>query len=431
MRIAAITAHDDGRRYTITLPTIKGPLTALYGPAHSGKSAVADLVGHALFGKHRVAPSGHLAADGELVVEDRGRRYRVRGVHDPHGHTRLTVAALDGSPVDQHTIRTMVGSLPPSVLTPLCAVTFRETPDVGRLLSPEFVAGFQRIAGEHTVHATRRVSELAARRDLLAQELETRIATDRHTSKDLEARWRELDRLVGDEQQRASATEQRLKAVEHSLAETDARLRYRRLELNVELRWNTNETSENERPVNFDAQIDRCRQILAELNERESAVRAQLAQTQPVRLNSAAVVAEQQTWLAISRQLAADLTGEVSRLARASTSQQCVCRDAHPRLRPIAETIERQLAVLEKSVAAQQQAVAAAELAVEVDHLARAQNEMRRHLEQLLERSQAQLRGTAMRTSGCVRCHDRVQRGRCRATRKPAVGVGTGSIPAG
>ncbi len=51
MRIAAITAHDDGRRYTVTLQTIRGPLTAIYGPAHSGKTGVADLVGHALFGK--------------------------------------------------------------------------------------------------------------------------------------------------------------------------------------------------------------------------------------------------------------------------------------------------------------------------------------------------------------------------------------------
>jgi hypothetical protein len=396
MRITAITAHDQERRYTVTLQGIRGPLTAIYGPAHSGKSAVADLVGHALFGKHRVGSQGHHAADGELIIEDRGSRYRVRGIHDGHGHTRLTISAVDGSPVDQHTVRRMVGGLPPSILTPLCAVSFRQTPDVSRLLSPEFVSGFQSIAGEHSVHANRRVSELAARRDLLAQELETRIATDRRASKDLEARWRELDRLVLDEQQRCGTAEQRLKAVEHSLAETDARLRYRRLELNVELRWHTNETPDTESVTALETQVTRCRQILAELNERESALRAQLAQTQTTRPNATAVLVEQQTWLAISRQLAADLSGEVARLARASASQTCVCHDAHPRLRPISETIERQLAVLEKSVAEQQQAVHAAELAIEVDHLTRAQGEMRRHLEHLLNRSQDQLRGSAL-----------------------------------
>ena len=62
MRIAAITAHDDGRRYTVTLPAIRGPLTAVYGPAHSGKSGVADLVGHALFGKRPTDDAGKRAA---------------------------------------------------------------------------------------------------------------------------------------------------------------------------------------------------------------------------------------------------------------------------------------------------------------------------------------------------------------------------------
>jgi hypothetical protein len=402
MRIAAITTHDSGRRYTVTLESIRGPLTAVYGPSQSGKSAVADLVGHALFGKHRVAAPGHTAADGELIVEDRDGRYRVRAAHDAHGHTRLTVAALEHpsggapSPIDHHTIRKLVGNLPPTVLTPLCAVSFRRPPDVCKLLSPEFTNAFQRIAGDSGSASTRRVTELAGRRDLLAQELETRIATERRASKDLEVRWRELDRLVRDEHNQAAAAEQRLKAVENSLAETDSRLRYRRLELNVELRWHTPETPSAEQPVDIDTQITRCRQILAELNEREATVRARLAQTQSARTSCAAVLADQQTWLAVSRQLAADLTGEVARLARASASQQCVCREAHPRLRPIAETMERQFAVLEKSLDDQRQAAIAVELAAEVDHLTRSQVELRRHLEHLLDRSQSHLQGTAM-----------------------------------
>src|SRR6476660_8337692 len=135
MRIAAITAHDEGRHYTVTLQAIRGPLTAVYGPAHSGKSGVADLVGHALFGKRPATAPGRVPPDGDLIVEDRGTRYRVRRALDDHAQTRLTVAAVDGSPVDQHTIRRMVGGLTPAVLAPLCSVSFRETPDVTRLLS--------------------------------------------------------------------------------------------------------------------------------------------------------------------------------------------------------------------------------------------------------------------------------------------------------
>src|SRR5258705_11383431 len=105
MRIAAITAHDDGRRYSVTLPTVRGPLTAIYGPAQSGKSSIADLVGHALFGKRPTVTPGSVPPDGELIVEDRGNRYRVRRCQDDHGPVRLMVAAIGGRPAEQHTIR--------------------------------------------------------------------------------------------------------------------------------------------------------------------------------------------------------------------------------------------------------------------------------------------------------------------------------------
>jgi DNA repair exonuclease SbcCD ATPase subunit len=395
MRIAAITAHESGSLPAIDLSKIRGPLTAIYGPAHSGKTVLADLVGHALFGKVTPQSAADYAPNGELLVEAREGRYRIRRNRDASGRSRLTVAALDGAPVDHHTIRNLSGGLSPAILGPLCAVSFREPADIARLLSHEFVSGFQRISGEGGTHSSRRVTELAARRDLLAQELESRIATERRASKDLEARWRELDRLVRDEQQQAASADQRLKAVENSLAETDARLRYRRLELNVELQWHAAESTAPEPAPDLGPQIARCREMLAGLNERELAVRANLAQLQTSPKNASSVLAEQQTWLAVSRQLAADLTGEVSRLARASASKKCVCHDAHPRLRPIAETIDRQLAVLEKSLEEQRRAVSAAELQQEVDNLVRVEAEMRRQLEHLLDRSQTVVRPAA------------------------------------
>ena len=95
--------------------------------------------------------------------------------------------------VDHQTTRRLVGNLPPSVLAPLCAVSFRESPNIGQLLSKEFALGFQAIQSNHEdggPQASRRAAELAARRDLLAQELETRIAGERRASGDLESRWR-------------------------------------------------------------------------------------------------------------------------------------------------------------------------------------------------------------------------------------------------
>lgn len=389
MRVSAISVHGAAGWPSAGLQSVSTQLTAICGPTNSGKSAMAGLIGHALFGKQE--PTAYIGnvPEGELVVEGNSGRYRLRRVRDDRQVLRLTIAALDGSAVDHKTTRQLVGGLSPSVLGPLCAVSFRESPNVAQLLSTEFAEGFKSISGDAGPQSSRRAAELAARRDLLAQELESRISTERRTSTDLEARWRELDRRAKAEQQQLSSLEDRLQSVEKSLAETDARLRYRRLELNVELRWRADEDREPETPLTeLDTQVERCRVTLAELSEREGVVRGRIAQLQTVRTGTAAI-AGQQTWLAVSRQLAADLSGEVSRLARASASKQCVCHDSHPRLRPIAETIERQLSVLEECIQDQRRALSATELQGEADGLARTQVEMRRHLEHLLARRQA------------------------------------------
>jgi hypothetical protein len=389
MRVTAITVHGAAGWPSADLRSVSTQLTAVCGPSNSGKTAMAGLIGHALFGKQELGSLGVNAPEGELVVEGNGGRYRLRRMRDAQQIPRLTVAALDGSAVDHHTTRQLVGGLSPSVLAPLCAVSFHKSPDVRQLLSAEFAEGFKSISGDAGPQTSRRAAELAARRDLLAQELESRLSTERRTSTDLETRWRELDRRARVEQQHLSALEDRLQSVEKSLAETDARLRYRRLELNVELRWRADEDREPETPLTeLDLQIERARATLAELGAREGVVRGRLSQVQTARTGTAAIV-DQQTWLAVSRQLSADLSGEVSRLARASASKQCICNDAHPRLRPIAETIERQLVVLDACIQDQRRALSATELQGEIDGLVRTQAELRRHLEHLLLRRQA------------------------------------------
>ncbi|HEX3601165.1 MAG TPA: hypothetical protein VHU84_13530 [Lacipirellulaceae bacterium] len=389
MRVSSVSVYAAAGWPGVHLDAQGTQLTAICGPSNSGKSAMAGLIGHALFGKSRTWLTGATVPEGELTVESNSGRFRLRRAFDAQHEARLTVAALDGSAVDRHTTHSLVGNLLPSVLAPLCAVSFRESPRVSHLLSKEFALGFQSIHDDGGPHASRRAAELAARRDLLAQELETRISGERRASGELETRWRELDRLARDQQHLVGTLEQRLQSVEKSLAETDARLRYRRLELNVELRWRADEGREPETSLaELDAQIESCRQTLAAMSAREGVVRGQLAQVSTARTGAAAI-ADQQTWLAVSRQLAADLSGEVSRLARGSASHNCVCQDAHPRLRPIAETIERQLAVLDECIQDQRRALSATELHGEIDGLTRTQTELRRHLEQLLERRQA------------------------------------------
>jgi hypothetical protein len=145
MRISAIIVHGAAGWPGVCLEAHGNQLTAVCGPSNSGKSTMAGLMGHALFGKAEPQVAGTMLPEGELIVEGGGGRYRLRRLRDAKNVARLTVAALDGAAVDHQTTRRLVGNLSPGVLGPLCSVSFRESPSVGQLLSKEFALGFQAI----------------------------------------------------------------------------------------------------------------------------------------------------------------------------------------------------------------------------------------------------------------------------------------------
>ncbi len=397
MRIAALTVNGLGGWPGIELSPLAPGLSVVYGPAGSGKTTVAEFLAHVLYGQPpAAAPSGEPRAvpDGEAVVENGAARYRLRRCQSGAAGGRLTVSSLDGVAVDHDTVRRMLGGLSPLLLRRLCAISFRQPAQIESLLSAEFAREFASLGVGSPTENKRRTTELLARRDTLAKELETRLAGEGRASRDLDARRRELDRLIGDAEREAATVEQRFRSVEAALTETDTRLRYRRLEMNVDRTWwGAAPTDWEGQLAELDSQIARWRTVLAELAGREATVRSRLAQVRPSVGAAAATVIDEQAWLAVARQLAADLSGEVARLARASASEQCVCRDAHPRLRPIVETFQRQLEVLATLVAERQQELTAAELETEVGHLARSQAELGRQLEYFLDRRQTVVRG--------------------------------------
>jgi uncharacterized protein YhaN len=393
MRIVSLTLHPDAGWPEVDLPVIHPGLNVLYGAHGAGKTTLWQFLAHVLYGrKDPIAASGKAVFEpqGEIGVEHDGNRYRLRRCRDEAGRNHLKIAAVDGAPVDQNTIRTLLHGLSPRVLNNLFAVSFESTADIGRLLSAEFAREVESIGVATIGGRSRKLTELAARRDVLAHELETRIAGERRVSQELDQRWRELDRRVREEQQIVASDDERLQTVDAALAETDARLRYRRLELNTQLRLHADNTTELEPELHeLDNQIAKWRATLGELSERESALRGRLAQLPPGTKRSSAKVSDERAWLAMSRQLTADLAGEVARLARASQSQQCVCHDAHPRLRPISESIQRQLDVLQNLLTEQNESRQALALQQELDQLSRTQDELRRHVEGLLDRRES------------------------------------------
>lgn len=397
MQIHAIKLNGTLQWPELELNPISPGLNAIFGPPRCGKTSIATLLAHGLFGKplatvlqggNKVVPAGTV-----YVADATGQRFQVRCLQDQNQTPRLTVAALDRATTDKDTVPKLVAGLSPTVLSPLCAVSFRVPPDIGQLLSAEFAREFRACCGELAPPSSRRLAELAARRDRLAQELEAKIAGERRASGELEARWSELDRNIRREQEQVLALEQRLKAVETSLAETDTRLRYRRLELHLGGQQSPLENCPHDTaPEELEKAIAHSRTVLAELAQREASSRARLASIQTSQRDGLAALAEQKVWLTVARQLVIDLTGEVARLARANASRQCVCQDAHPRLRPIVEAIERQLDSLQSLVDIQQRTFLANELEIEVDQLARSQAEIQRYLNHLLHRQSAATR---------------------------------------
>ncbi|MEX2316744.1 MAG: AAA family ATPase, partial [Pirellulales bacterium] len=394
MRLNAIALIGMRGWPDVELPTLSAGLNVVCGPPGSGKSTLAEFLAHVLFGKLPSERSGAgAAAEGEAMVESGGRRFRLRRYQDGTRMGRLTVASLNDEPVDRDTVRGLLGGLSPGLLARVFAVNFEPAPQVDGLVAAEFAHEFHSFAG--VAEPGRKATELAARRDALAEELETRIAGERRASGELEQRRRELERRIRDAERAAAALELRTRAVETTLAETDARLRYRRLELNTELRWHATDAAAWEPQVaELDQEIARWRATITDLAQREASVRSKLAQAAPSDAVATAL-GDQRAWTAVARQLAADLEGEVARLARGSASEQCVCGDAHPRLRPIVETLSRQLDRLESLVDVQQRAAAAADWREEAEHLARSQAELRRHLEHLLDRRQSLVDGAA------------------------------------
>jgi len=349
-----------------------------------------------------------------LEATSRGERYRLRryqATNSMHGdrNSRLTVASLSGTPVDQDTVRHLLSGLSPALLTRLYAIDFREPPQVEWLLSEEFARTFQSVAEDRAVAGDQAVGEdhgqrnrkegLLARRESLARELETRIASERRQSQDLDQHWHQLDSQVHERSQEVLSIQEQLRAVETALLELEAKLRYLQLENQTDrAEIRTRSTHWQPRLEDLDEQITRWRATLADLDAREAQVRSQLAHVHPDDAALAVIQGDQQSWLTIARRLMADLEAEVARLAHASQSRRCVCADAHPRIRPIIETFQRQLEGLEQLSDQRDQAVTMIELQSEADHLSRSRDDLRRQLNHLLDRRQAMLRRAMPRT---------------------------------
>ena len=147
----------------------------------------------------------------------------------------------------------------------------------------------------------------------------------------------------------------------------------------------------------LDAEIARCRQMLADLQTREGAVRRELAEVHPDgTADSVASLAEQRATVGVLERLLDDLDAEVAGLARSHEPGRCIAVDAHGRMLPVAQMLRQQLYALCGQVTEQERAVRRVQLQAELRQLLARQTDLSEQLEHLLERRQSMVYETQL-----------------------------------
>ena len=151
MKIIAFALHANNGWPELGTDALAPGLNVIHGPSASGKTTLGRPGGARPVRPAICRRAGQRSRSTECCrTTGRDRRWKTAAgssgcgrSHDEAAGERLTVAALDHSAVDEDTVRQLVACLSPSFLRPLFAVSFRETPRLDWLLSPEFSHEFR------------------------------------------------------------------------------------------------------------------------------------------------------------------------------------------------------------------------------------------------------------------------------------------------
>ena len=374
--------------------------------------ALTDLVGHVLYGaRHPV--TGVAKAEGYVDISSPLGKYRLRrgeGKDNEQGDRefRLTVAPLEGQVAQPDTARRLLGPLSPTIAARLMAPRWDDVEHLKWLLGPEVAAELRRMerdpAPRDPNNAATLHQQLFAERDRLTHQLETMLGEKRRASIEFDTQLQALEQQRIDLAEGLKGTRQALDRVVAELAELETQRRYRELADLVERTADQVHHAERQEELQeLDVEIDRWRQVLAELERREAQVRLTLSQQHPDEASPRLPIADQRAAVAVAERLVSDLDSEVARLARADGRTECVCLHAHARLHPLVDTLGEQIDTMARLIGQYEVALAAQQLRAEAQHLARSQAELRATLDHLLDRRQEGLRTSRSRKAGDAR----------------------------
>ncbi|MEO1498707.1 MAG: DUF4332 domain-containing protein [Planctomycetota bacterium] len=399
MRVTGLSATAAVARRGWELTNLSPGLSVATGE-RGDLARAADLLSHTVLGWREDRPAGGDLA-GEIAVTTDAGDARLRREIGPGGQPRLTIAATSDG-VTATGVAAWRAGAPVEVLAEVfCPRPMNIDSSLRRLLSPRVAAAMRSLVGkpsESRPSADRRRDERlhgARRRDAVAVRIEQLLAERREQGVAIDAELADLAARLGVCRDQLAAADERLQRLDARLQTADSRARY------DELARVARESQEHRLADDFaprrddlDAQIDRWRQTLAELERREAVVRDQLAQRHPDDRRPELALADQRASVAVAQRLIADLESEVARFAGVTGNPHCVCSDAHPRLNPLVETLNSHVLRLAGHVQQQSDALRWQELSDESERLDRSRSEIRQQLDKLLER-----RETLVRTS--------------------------------
>jgi hypothetical protein len=399
MKVTQLDLAGQGSWHDLSVERLSPELNVVYGPPQTGKSAVAQLAAHLLYGKsaidwRRPTSSATPLAEGSLTVASPHGDYVLRRRRDGSPQGRLLVAAANGTAVDGRVVRTLLGDVSPQLLAELYAVDFAVAPRAQTLLDSDFSRQFTRaISSEQEPSRPldrRRVDDLVRRRDEVVRQIELQMSGQLRESAAVEEELAKVDALLAARRHEAEQARIRLNAVQSQLAEVEARLRVVSLESAVR-RGPVVEAEEHRAQLErLDAEIACCRQMLADLQARQATVRRELAEVQPDgAAGSVNVLADQRATVGVLERLIDDLDAEVSQLARALEPGRSLGPDAHARLAPVAEMLRQQVYALCGQVTEHERGTRRAALGAESRQLDRAQTDLSEQLGFLLDRRQS------------------------------------------
>ena len=415
LRLTQLSLEGEGAWPNLRVENLSDQLNVFYGPPRTGKSSVAQLVGHLMYGTtespwRQQFGQNVTATPGSLKLDSPQGDFFLRRHHDAGQQTRLTISSERGDTVDGQTIQHLLAGLSPQLAAKVFLVDFSESPRADLLLNETFARDFtssqptktspyrrQHSCCDSTESSIvdrvdrRRIDELVNRRDTIAAEIQQQMARQRSESEVLEREIRDVDSALSVKRERVEHLRVQLQGTDTELAELETRLRYFSLDQESKHYGQHLDVEQDQRELaELDEEISRCRQTLASSQQRESLLRTELAQCSPDgTADSVTCLADGRATLGVLEQLLDDLDAEVSQLARAHEPGRCIGHDSHAKLTPVASLLRQQVYTLCGQLTEQERIVRRQQLTTESRQLARVHTELGERLDLLLSRRES------------------------------------------